>query len=437
MRRKRLIVAGLSVALLTIAATGAGLYAFWAPSAALPPLGAERGDAPQIAVADANAAKPNSVKPSRLTSDVLRSTDHIFRLQTRLARGDDMAEAALQDARAQLRRMLQMNAKGRRTTLELQALAMDVLSGGDPAGMEKHLGDEQIARQDRALLGAALAYAKGQSSDAEKAFAELAGEALPSLVRAQVMLARAQISTTSEYASRLSWLSQAASLAPGTLVEEAAIRRLVGISAAAKDHERFLYWAGRYARRFANSHYASDFEQGVVRAATALDESLVKLDAGELRILLHNVGRDRAVTFARAMLLAAIARGDSKACSKIQSSLVTAEPGETGTNADVQALTKICAVIQLPPEDLAHLTNAERRRYDTVTFELATDAVKMSEAIQHGGSLHAAPAFGPDPPLLLDLDHGRLAASVAQQMDASLLAINKADGHETSSDTGP
>lgn len=70
--------------------------------------------------------------------------------------------------------------------------------------------------------------------------------------------------------ARIDRLGEAVLLAPGTLVEESALRRLMPLHAQAGDHAAFLTAASRYARTFVNSPYASDFAAELVRGGAAL-----------------------------------------------------------------------------------------------------------------------------------------------------------------------
>ena len=70
--------------------------------------------------------------------------------------------------------------------------------------------------------------------------------------------------------ARIDRLGEAVLLAPGTLVEESALRRLMPLHAQAGDHAAFLTAASRYVRTFVGSPYASDFAATLVRGGVAL-----------------------------------------------------------------------------------------------------------------------------------------------------------------------
>ncbi|MEQ8403058.1 MAG: hypothetical protein RIB53_10580 [Roseitalea porphyridii] len=75
-----------------------------------------------------------------------------------------------------------------------------------------------------------------------------------------------------EAAAQTAYLRQALLLAPGTLVEESALRRLMPLHTAAGEHGAFLVAASRYARTFIDSPYASDFATSLVAGGEMLTQ---------------------------------------------------------------------------------------------------------------------------------------------------------------------
>jgi chemotaxis protein MotC len=63
-------------------------------------------------------------------------------------------------------------------------------------------------------------------------------------------------------------------LSPGTLIEEAALRRTVGLAPHGLDGPRFLMAAGQYVRRFLRSPYASQFVDALVAGIVALNQTV-------------------------------------------------------------------------------------------------------------------------------------------------------------------
>ena len=63
-------------------------------------------------------------------------------------------------------------------------------------------------------------------------------------------------------------------LSPGTLVEEAALRRSIALGSETKDRRAFLFSCSQYVRRFLQSPYASQFADAFVAGVVALHKNV-------------------------------------------------------------------------------------------------------------------------------------------------------------------
>src|SRR5262245_61803831 len=84
-------------------------------------------------------------------------------------------------------------------------------------------------------------------------------------------------------------LDEARLLSPGTLVEEAALRRTVGLPHGI-DGPRFLMAAGQYVSRFLHSPYASQFVDVLVAGVVALNQTI---DLDELDTVIGGMDPER------------------------------------------------------------------------------------------------------------------------------------------------
>jgi chemotaxis protein MotC len=89
-----------------------------------------------------------------------------------------------------------------------------------------------------------------------------------------VALIKGSISAADEPAVAIRRFDVARLLGPGTLVEEAALRRSLPLAAQASDTKRFLRAASQYVRRFLRSPYASQFADELVKGIVTLHGSL-------------------------------------------------------------------------------------------------------------------------------------------------------------------
>ena len=97
---------------------------------------------------------------------------------------------------------------------------------------------------------------------------------LPSDLGAFLALVKGSLLATDEPAAALTLLDEARLLSPGTLVEEAALRRSVGIAVAQGDAARFALASTQYVERYLYSPYASQFADSFVSGVIALHMSI-------------------------------------------------------------------------------------------------------------------------------------------------------------------
>ena len=159
-----------------------------------------------------------------------------------------------------------------------KALIAYSMLGGNPRTLEQHLGDMGDADSAYVRLGAAiLSYQKGASNNALAQLSRFDPRSIGGMFGASIALIRGLI-TENDAKARVDFDS-ARLLAPGTLIEEAALRRLMSIHRRAEDPEAFLRVSSRYARRFVASpyalQYAQEFTAGVVAMGDRMDTETV------------------------------------------------------------------------------------------------------------------------------------------------------------------
>jgi len=149
-----------------------------------------------------------------------------------------------------------------------RAAVIHLLSGGHPIVMRRLLTVEPAPQIDRRLMEASLAYVEGREEDMLALLEDIDPLDLPAGLGGHVALVKAAPYIRADPAKALKLLQVASLLMPGTLVEEAALRREVFVAGILGDVERFRMLSIRYLRRFRTSIYAGDFRR---RFALALD----------------------------------------------------------------------------------------------------------------------------------------------------------------------
>ena len=155
-----------------------------------------------------------------------------------------------------------------------QAVVIYLLSGGAPQLVRKLPRDKMSV--DSRLFDGALAYVEGRQDDARDLLKDIKPRTLPSGLGGQVALVQGALFARTEASVAIERLDDARLLLPGTLVEEAALRREILLVGQAEDFDKFEFLTQAYVRHYRNSIYAGDFWQrfssGLTQSGLALDE---------------------------------------------------------------------------------------------------------------------------------------------------------------------
>lgn len=245
-----------------------------------------------VAAAPFGAAEASSpLQPFQM----IRSLEHV---QDRIANGD---HAALPMQRKLLEmadeRLRSATAEDFADPKNLSALLIYAMSGGNPvtvavafSKLDPEHPVEPLANAIRAYLGGDFANAQARLDALEL---RSLGDHAPF-----VALIRGTVRTGERATDALADLETARLLAPGTLVEEAALRRSLQISVTIADAEIFSRTASVYVRRFLRSPYASQFAETLVSGMAAM---YAELDAAKMADILSWMSREQAETIALRM----------------------------------------------------------------------------------------------------------------------------------------
>lgn len=159
------------------------------------------------------------------------------------------------------------------TSKNVRAAVSFVLSGGNPGILRKllELGSSIIAENDRPLIEGALAYVEGREEAARNSLASLDPYSLPPTLGAQLALVQSALIVRKDAAKSDELLDFVRLQAPGTLLEEAALRRQVFVASQTGNMEKFQSLATEYLRRYRHSIYSGNFRQRLASALTRID----------------------------------------------------------------------------------------------------------------------------------------------------------------------
>jgi chemotaxis protein MotC len=346
------------------------------------------------AAAPAAPIEPLPVAQRGLPVELLRT---LQLLQDRIARGGTQAHLA--------QRALLAHIEGRLSALEpetwaepgnVRAAVAFALAGGGPALLRRIAEAGRIPEAETPLMQGALAYLEGREKDAKRLLARIdAGTVAPSL-GGQLALVQAALVVRDDPAQSIRLLDLARLIAPGTLVEEGALRREVFVLAQAGDVPRFEALSIQYLRRFRHSVYAGNFRQRFAAALTRFDFGSDPARFVRLQAMLAEIEpegrRDLYLMIARA----AVDQGRTAAA--IFSANQAATLAKAGSVQALQARLYRAAAAVVSPDAfdgaLAVLRGLDRTALSPTDVTLVDAALSAAQAIR--GDAPPAPASAPD-----------------------------------------
>ncbi|MFK5979810.1 MAG: hypothetical protein QM488_13080, partial [Rhizobiaceae bacterium] len=190
---------------------------------------------------------------------------HLQLLQDKIVQGKPNALANYRDALVDMSHKLLEDDRVGTWAHErnLMAAATYLLIGGDP-DVGRHAFDmSNLSLIQKLPLAAAIAYVDRKYSRAGRLLMAIDIDRLPGSAKGQFALVQAMATPSTKTGKAIGHLEQARRFAPGTLTEEAALRRLIRIAAESADKPEgvdvFFNHANAYFRHYSNSFYATDF----------------------------------------------------------------------------------------------------------------------------------------------------------------------------------
>ncbi|MEI9899726.1 MAG: hypothetical protein WDN31_05780 [Hyphomicrobium sp.] len=166
----------------------------------------------------------------------------------------------------------------------VRAAVIYVLSGGDPRILRNLAASSAVTGVDERLVKGALAYSERRDAEAAQLLDGVDVESLDRSIGGHVALVRSMLAAKTDQRKAYALLDRARVIAPGTIVEEAALRRQAILAAKMGQLDAFDQLSSQYFRRYATSIFARSFErqfaQEVVAHNYAVDEKrFVNLEA--------------------------------------------------------------------------------------------------------------------------------------------------------------
>ncbi|MHA6641549.1 chemotaxis protein MotC [Mesorhizobium sp. A623] len=167
-----------------------------------------------------------------------------------------------------------------------RALLVYGMSGGNPTTLKVATSRIELDGNNRAISEGVIDYLSGHPAAAIEALKPVDPMLLPSDLGAFLALVKGSLLASEHPVEALALLDQARLLSPGTLVEEAALRRSVAIATAQGDAARFALASTQYVERFLRSPYASQFADAFVAGAIALHEGVSQAKLADITAMM-------------------------------------------------------------------------------------------------------------------------------------------------------
>lgn len=307
-------------------------------------------------------------------------------VQDRVASGD---HAALPIQRKLLEmidmRMRAASAAEMMQPQNFRSMMVYAMSGGNPATLTSVLFRLHLNEKENQIAGAVLAYLRGSPNFATAALKGIDPMQEPEDIGAFLALVKGSVTSQEDPKTALKLLDQARLLSPGTLVEEAALRRSVGLTTTLNDPARFTLAIDQYVRSYLRSPYASQFADALVAGVVEMRETL-DLEAIAAIIAMMNPDQ-RKVIYLRIARRAAI--DGLVALSQFASEKAKAVdlPGDGDSDPRILLYTSLTSVTTESADLLKEkISRIDRSRLSAGDQELL-DAVSMvsSEIIESPG----------------------------------------------------
>lgn len=172
----------------------------------------------------------------------------------------------------------------------VDAALIYTMSGGNPATLEYLVARDVNGHFDNRISDMLRKYLSGKGVLMANSIGDMVPLYKNGRIGPYIALVAGNVTVVKDPAASLKFYDIARLLAPGTIVEEAALRRSVQIAMDTNQNARAMSYANRYARRFLHSPYASQFADLLVQLIV---DHFNELDQDDVTATLETMEPDR------------------------------------------------------------------------------------------------------------------------------------------------
>jgi chemotaxis protein MotC len=279
-------------------------------------------------------------------------------------------------------RLLSADPETWRDPRNVDAALLYVLSGGNPAILAKlpSAGDDAPRAE---FISAVGAYATGSQQEAAKLWAPVDLSTLPVSLVGPSALAKATLLMNDDPKQAMHFVDIARLESPGTLIEEAAVRRGIEIAARLEDAERFELFASRYATRFPRSMYAEAFRHRFSQFYLAIASQDDGQASPKLETILAPLANDDRREIFLEIARLAIVRGEvALGKSAAESAVALSGPGTTEMRRAQFYRAAAFAIGEDPGAGSVELAEADAGELPPADRELLSAVLTVMDEIQ-------------------------------------------------------
>jgi chemotaxis protein MotC len=301
-------------------------------------------------------------------------------LQSKMSLGDETARNATPKQIERIEQaLLSVEPEAWKDEKNTRAAVIYLLSGGSPNGLRKLMDAGLFPEEHKALIAGSLAYAEGHSREAARLLQSIDPKNLSPTLGGHLALVQGGLLIGSNNARASALFDLARLLMPGSLVEEAALRREISIVDAARDPDKFLLLGRRYAAQYSGSPFVKNFwdevSAGTVRMALSVEEGRL-IEAEELFRAMNPAARFEVyLTIARrAILNARIALAVSQ--TKKAAPLAQTPPARIRLKLYEAIIAAISGNVEQGAADLQHFDSKSLSRADAELRDIVASTMK-------------------------------------------------------------
>ncbi|MES5098297.1 chemotaxis protein [Agrobacterium sp. BA1120] len=227
-----------------------------------------------------------------------------------------------------------------------------IMSGGNPQTLDYLVARDVQGHFDTRITNILQKYLNGRGSQVEKILTDILPEYRKGVLGPYLMLIAGNITVNRDPVASLAFFDDARLTAPGTIIEEAALRRSIIAMIQAKDHDKALSYIRKYAVRFLHSPYASQFADLFVNFAVEGFATVPKEKIEEITQLMDPA---RAEEIYLRIARQASLRGQSELArfATEQATLLTSETGDISR----APLSKLYSGLASVPSEGVHIAS--------------------------------------------------------------------------------